>query len=254
MKLPLDQQVIWLSGASSGIGLALAKALRQAGAIVIASARNKEALSQLASEFAYGVVAMPCDVTSTEQCQQTAQKIEQIIGRLDTVILNAGTCEYVDFPNFDPELFKRVFNTNVFGAVNQLHAAMPLLQKSTAPYVVGVSSSASFLPFPRAEAYGSSKAAMDYLLASLRVDLTQHGFDVTTVSPGFVKTPLTDKNDFPMPMAISAPQAAQAIVKGMQKRHPQVHFPKRFTAVLKALGNLPTSWVNQLMQQTVRSS
>ncbi len=110
-----------------------------------------------------------------------------------------------------------------------------------------MSSSATYLPFPRAEAYGASKAAVNYLASSLRLDLTQHDIGVSVICPGFVSTPLTDKNDFSMPMKISAQQAAIDIFSGLKKGRDEIHFPKRFTYILKCLACLPSGLINNLL-------
>ena len=170
------------------------------------------------------------------------------------MIANAGTCEYVDVNQFDTALFRRVLETNVLGLVNTVGAALPLLKQSKRGYIVGVSSSVAMLAMPRAQAYGSSKAAITHFLESMKADLTPLGLDVSVVSPGFVKTPLTDVNDFPMPMRITADQAAKEIVKGLRKRTWHIHFPKRFTFILWMLGHLPAFLRHKITAAMSRSA
>lgn len=241
MKTPaLDQQIIWLTGASTGIGEALVHALQARCQHLYISARNVEQLQTLAASY-NNVTALAADITQIAQLQLVADHIDARFGRLDTVIANAGTCEYVDVDAFDHRLFERVMNTNFIGLINTVEVSLPLLRKSPRGYLTAVSSSVTYLAMPRAQAYGASKAAMAHFMACMKADLAHQGIDVSVISPGFVKTPLTDQNDFPMPMRISAEDAAQAILQGLQKRPWDIHFPKRFTLLLKFMGALPST-------------
>ena len=139
----------------------------------------------------------------------------------------------------DAALIERVVRTNLLANSYCLETALPLLRKGLRPHLVGVVSSVTFWPLPRAEAYGASKAGLRYLLESLRIDLAHENIDVTLVSPGFVDTPLTEKNDFPMPMRWSAPKAAQHICQRLDKRPLEIAFPTLFIAILKLLSSLP---------------
>ncbi|MBM95614.1 MAG: short-chain dehydrogenase [Oceanospirillaceae bacterium] len=236
----LEDQIIWLTGASSGIGAALAETLIPRCAGLILTARNREALEQLAKGHSNVLIAA-ADIGDRRQMHQAAEFIQARFGRVDTLIANAGTCEYLDVREFDVALIKRVFDTNFNGLIHTLEVALPLIRKSRRGYLVGMGSSATYLPLPRAEAYGGSKAAVSYLMESLRGDLASEQIDVSIISPGFVKTPLTDRNDFAMPMRISPQEAADFIVQGLQRRPWEIHFPRKFTLMLKLLGALPAS-------------
>lgn len=242
---------IWITGAGSGIGLALAEQLAQAGHPLVITARSASSLEALASRYDRIQVA-PADVTDPEALQAVARVIEEKLGGLDVAILNAGTCEYLDKGRVDSALIKRVMETNFMGLVYSLEAIQPLLVKSSHPYLVAVSSSAAYAPLPRAEAYGASKAAVSYFMESLRVDLAEQGVGVTVVYPGFVKTPLTDKNDFPMPMQITAEAAAHQIISGLKKGQPEIHVPRLFVALVRRLGRLPFFLRTRLTQRMVR--
>ncbi len=252
----LEDQVIWLTGASSGIGAALVDALRDRCFGLVITARNQAALEHLAHPSASIMVA-PADITQPEELARVAAAIKARFGRLDTLIANAGTCEYLDTRHFDHTLVKRVFETNVLGLANTLSAALPLIRQSQRGYLMAMSSSATYLPLPKAEAYGASKAAVSYFMASLRADLAaEHttAIDVSIICPGFVKTPLTDRNDFPMPMRISPTQAANEILRGMTRRPWEIHFPRRFTWPLKLLGYLPAGLGGRISRLAARSS
>jgi len=230
---------IWLTGASSGIGAALAEILLTQGHFLAVSARNATALEKLHRGHPQKVLLLPGDLTDPRQVQVMGERIGQVWGHLDQVILNAGTCEYVDAGVFEADMIERVMRANLFSAAYCVEAALPLLRKAQRPHLVAVCSSVTYLPLPRAEAYGASKAAMRYLFESLRIDLAHEGIDVTLVSPGFVDTPLTQKNDFPMPMRWPVGKAAAYIATRLEKRPLDIAFPWSFIAALRALALLP---------------
>lgn len=230
---------IWLTGASSGIGRALAEELSERGAKLALSARSESDLRDLADQLPGESIIAPLDVTDPEANQNVCDQIDESFGGLDGVILNAGTCEYVDVERFQSDLFDRVFGPNFFGVVRGLEAAMPLLKQSDDPYIVGMSSASAYLGLPRAEAYGASKVAVKYLCESLMIDLDPEEFTVSVVCPGFVKTPLTEQNDFPMPFLIESDRAARTIADRMERRTAEIHFPRLFTWGIKLISLLP---------------
>ncbi len=235
---------VWLTGATSGIGEAVLVMLAERGDHVIATGRNQQKLDELVARYPGQVTALPGDVTDPEDIT----RLQAELGKMTPIhwaILNAGTCEYMDVASYDAELVSRVINTNVVGAARSVGAVLPALRASRniqkRPLLAVVSSSAWWFPFTRAEAYGASKAAVTYFAESLRADLDSEGIDVSVVSPGFVKTPLTDQNDFEMPFLISAEQAAEIMIRNLDQHRRDIHFPKRFTLSLKLLGLLPRS-------------
>ena len=230
---------IWLTGASSGIGAALAELLLQQGHRLAVSARNAQVLQQLAVRYPQQVLLAPGDLTDREQVCAIGARITQHWGALDQVILNAGTCEYLEATHFEAALVERVVRANLLSAGYCVEAALPLLRQGQRPHLVAVCSSVTYLPLPRAGAYGASKAAMRYLFESLRIDLAASGIDVTLVSPGFVDTPLTRKNDFPMPMRWPVDRAARHIVERLERRPLEIAFPRLFIATLRLLACLP---------------
>ena len=157
--------------------------------------------------------------------------------RYDIAVLNAGTCEYVDIDEYDPEMFRRVFEANFFGVVNCVNGLLPTLRKGKK--LVIVDSMARLFPFTRSEAYGSSKAALHYFTKSLEVDLWDRGVKVQSVSPGFVETPLTEQNDFDMPMMIKVEKAAEELLHGIKKNRQSIFFPTRFGLIMRFLHILP---------------
>lgn len=230
---------IWLTGASSGIGAALAEELLRAGHQLAVSARSIAPLQALAQRYGEQVLVVSGDLSDAAQVRAIGEQIERAWGALDCVILNAGTCEYIDVQHFEAAMIERVMRANLLSASLCIETALPLLRRGQRPHLVGVGSSVTFLPLPRAEAYGASKAAMRYLLEALRIDLASEGIDVTLVSPGFVDTPLTRQNDFPMPMRWPVERAARHIAERLEKRPHEIAFPTVFIFTLKLLANLP---------------
>jgi len=229
----------WLTGASSGIGAALAQRLLEQGHQVALGSRCADRLAPLAERFPGQVLLAIGDLDDPEQVAGIAARIEQAWGALDMAILNAGTCEYLEPGDFDPALVERVIRTNFLGVSYSLAAALPLLRSGEQPHLVVMGSSVTWLALPRAGAYGASKAAVRYLVESLRIDLIREGIDVTLVNPGFVDTPLTRRNDFPMPQIWTARRAAEHIAKRLPQRPLEINFPSLFTWVLRLLGALP---------------
>ncbi|WP_338518122.1 SDR family NAD(P)-dependent oxidoreductase [Alteromonas gracilis] len=224
-------KTILITGATSGIGKALAEHAASSNYNVIACGRNKDALSSLAEHP--NIEACQFDVTELEETRQALRSLE-----FDIAVLNAGTCEYVDVDDFEPEMFRRVFEPNFFGVVNCVDALIPKLKRGDK--LVIVDSMARLLPFTRSQAYGASKAALHYFTKSLEVDLHDKGIHVQAVSPGFVETPLTDKNDFEMPMKITSSEAAESMLKGIESNKQTVFFPRVFGLILRFMNILPT--------------
>jgi short-subunit dehydrogenase len=248
---------IWITGASSGIGESVTRALARGGHRLVITGRRKGALEELASFAPERIIPAAADTTSKEDLQAIAGSLEDH-GDLNMVILNAGTCEYLEIANYSSDVIEKNIHTNVIGTARCLDIALPALRRSRAKgqpaTLVIVSSSAWWFPFGRAEGYGASKAALSYFAHALRADLAAEGIDVVVVSPGFVKTPLTDRNDFPMPFLVSAEDAAERIVSGLARGHNEIAFPKRFTWMLKVLGALPRPLIDRMSAAMARKS
>jgi len=226
---------ILITGATSGIGGALVDRFSLNGDNVIACGRNEVQLNALSDK-----VMQTCsfDMTDPSAIENEALKV----GELDVLVLNAGTCLYIDVDdekNFNGNTFQEVINTNLTSLGWLLAYFLPKVKEGG--QVVFISSSATIVPFPRSEAYGASKAGMDYLAKSLRLDLAKHNIGVSLVHPGFIKTPLTDKNDFSMPFLLTSEEAANRIFKGILAKKRYIHFPKRLTLLLKLFSFFPSS-------------
>ncbi len=243
---------VWITGASSGIGEAIAIELASMGAILALSGRDSDRLSALSRKIGdeYSLVA-PLDVTDKKLNIDTVNTIADKLGGIDIAILNAGNAEYVDVQKFDSNLFERQIKTNFLSMVYGVEAVLPWLRRSRHPHLVAMSSTAAYGGLPRSEAYGASKAAIKNMFEGLRISLRSEEIPVSIVCPGFVKTPLTDKNDFPMPLMIDAETAARITLKKIAKKVEEISFPKRFSLILKFLSSLPSPWYTKIIGKMV---
>jgi short-subunit dehydrogenase len=235
------QKVIWVTGASSGLGRSIALQLANRGALVIASARNQQALDELAAQ-SQNIRALACDITDASACAALGAQIVAISPHVDQAILNAGNCEYLDFPDPDWAAVRRVMEVNFFGTVNCVELVLPLLRAAGRPHLVVVASQATAAPFPRAEAYGASKDALQYFCDCLRLDLAGERVDVSVVNPGFVDTPLTRKNDFEMPFLMDVEEAAGRVINKLESRPRRYSFPLRLSFLLGLSKLAPGLW------------
>jgi NADP-dependent 3-hydroxy acid dehydrogenase YdfG len=244
---------IWITGASSGLGQALAQELATAGNFVIASARSQTALSELALRHPGKIKPFPLDVSNNLDLKKAAQQLREITDYVDMVICAAGICEYEDNLDFDPSLYERTFDVNFLGVVRVLNIALPLLKKAqTRPQFVAISSLSTCVGFPRAEAYGSSKAALNYFMQSLRADLSNIALDFSLVRPGFIATDLVKQNDFAMPFMMTPEVASKRIIDAVAKRKFFVDFPRRLSWPLRLWGTCFSLWCKWVAPKLTR--
>lgn len=230
-------RVAWLVGASTGIGRATAHALHARGAQVVVSARSGATLDAFVREHP-GSLALPLDATQPGALREAAARIVADHGRVDLAVYCAGTYKPMRATSFDLHEALRQDQVNYVGALHLLDAVLPLLLRQRSGHLSLVSSVSGYRGLPKALAYGPTKAALINLAESLWFDLTDQGIGVSVVCPGYVDTPLTEQNDYAMPGLISAEQAAAHILAGWERGDFEMHFPKRFTAWVKALSHM----------------
>jgi NAD(P)-dependent dehydrogenase (short-subunit alcohol dehydrogenase family) len=234
----------WLLGASTGIGRATASLLHRQGARVVVSARGGAALESFVAEHP-GAIALAVDATDAAALQAAAQTLLRDQGRIDLALYCAGHYQPMQATAFDLTEALRHQQINYVGALNLLNAVLPALLRQGAagtPAHLGlVASVAGYRGLPNALAYGPTKAALINLAEVLYLDLHARGVGVSLINPGFVDTPLTAQNRFHMPALITPEAAAEAIVQGWGQGEFEIHFPKRFTRLLKLLRQLPDS-------------
>jgi NAD(P)-dependent dehydrogenase (short-subunit alcohol dehydrogenase family) len=244
MRMSLNKQIcdwqgrrVWLVGASTGIGLACAQALRAAGALVVVSARKPQGVLDWAAHDA-GVQWRALDVCDGTQVHHTAQAL-LAEGPLDMVIYAAGYYQAQRAQAMDLADLLQHDRVNYQGALQVIHAVLPSMLARRSGHISLLSSVAGWRGLPNGLAYGPTKAALTHLAETLYIDLQDPGIGVSVINPGFVATPLTAQNQFTMPALISPEEAAREMLKGWAQGQFDIHFPKRFTLWLKLLRLLP---------------
>jgi short-subunit dehydrogenase len=235
-----ENKKIWLVGASEGIGEAVARKLAAQGATLILSARNQDKLHALSTQLSgSGHIVAALDVTDTASVEAAWNQLLTTAGRPDIVMYNAGAYDPMGAAEFDLERTRRMMDVNFTGALHVLQHVIPAFVAARSGHIALVGSVAGYSGLPKAIGYGASKAALIHLAENMRVDLASKGIKVQIINPGFVKTRLTDKNEFPMPFLMNADQAADRIVKGLASNCFEVHFPRRLSLVMKFMRLLP---------------
>ena len=241
---------IWVTGASSGIGAALARELADRGAVVAISARNEEKLHEVAGGR---MRVQPLDVTDRAATVAAGDAVREALGGLDVAVLNAGTWSRFRPEQWDSAAFADQVQTNLMGTVHALEAVVPTMIAEGRGRIVGTASVAGYRGIPGAEAYGATKAALLNLFESLRGSLGPRGIVVQSVAPGFVKTPMTDRNTFPMPFMVSPEQAARAIADGIARDKAEIVFPLPMMLLMKAARLVPVrAWTAATAAMTRR--
>lgn len=248
--------VAWVTGASTGIGRALALRLAAEGCSVAASARGADALEALereAESLPGRIVAVPLDVTDAAAIAEARDRIVAELGLPDLCVLNAGTYIPVDAKTLDAGDFQLQFDLNVMGTVKMLEAVIPGMVARKSGRIAVVSSISGYRGLRTASAYGATKAALINMCEALRMELGDAGIVVQLVNPGFIKTPLTDKNDFPMPFLMPVDKAVDRFYRGLLTDRFEITFPKRFTWMLKFMRLLPYAIYLPLMNRTTKA-
>ncbi len=230
---------IWIIGASSGIGAALARRLAAKGATLALSARNRPALDALALETGLRHSVWPLDVSNAGDVRDVANALSQSWPRIDSVIVMAGTYTPQAVADMNLEDARRIIDVNLMGSIHVIHAILPVFHTQGYGQIALCGSVAGYRGLPQGQPYSATKAAIINMAESLRAEEQPHGIDVRLICPGFVHTPMTAKNTFVMPMAISADEAAMHIACGLLGRDFEIHFPRKFTWLMKILRAMP---------------
>ena len=245
----MTSRCVWITGASSGIGLALAERMMRDGWIVAGSARSAGALVDLAAKHEGRFFAYPLDVTDADAAAVTVARIRAERGGLDMAVFAAGTHKPVEVEDFRIETFRDLIDINLMGVVNCLAAVTPGFIAARRGHVAVVSSVAGYGGLPTASAYGATKAALINMTEALKPDFDRNGVKLQLVCPGFVRTPLTDRNPFPMPFLMEPEDAAEAFYRGLQSGRFEITFPRIFAIILRCLNALPYSLYFRLVKR-----
>lgn len=253
---------VWILGASGAIGTALAVAMAKNGARLAISGRRPEALADTAKDCQVVLpeqpaLTLPLDITNTEEIEAALLKINAHMAGIDLVVINAGTYQATRANELTPEAINQVINTNLMSPMRATATLLPALLKNlpaeqkTPKGIAFIASVAGYRGLPRALTYGPGKAGLISFAESLWQDLNPLGLNVWLINPGFVKSRLTDRNEFHMPALIDPDTAAIEIMRGLARGEFEIHFPKRFTCFMKLLRLLPIAWYLRLSQRLV---
>jgi NADP-dependent 3-hydroxy acid dehydrogenase YdfG len=247
-----EKKVIWITGASSGIGKAVATKFAKNGWIVAASARRENLLNEL-KEINENIYPFPLDVTDIDKCKLVASSIINQFKNIDICLFGTGMHDPKSEKKFNLEKVREIMEVNYFGTMNSINSIYDYFSEKKNGQISIISSVAGYRGLPAAGAYCASKAALTSFAESLNFDMQMKNVRVSLVSPGFIKTPMTDQNDFPMPMIKSPEFAANEIYKGLTvKRGFEIHFPKAFTYFLKFLQILPSGIYFKLVSKGMK--
>jgi len=239
--LPPAWKVIWITGASTGIGRELALKLAACGAHVAVSARSADKLAELAGAYP-NIKAYPLDVTDLDATQTAAAAIERDLGPIDLAILNAGVWLPMGASDYDPKVVTAAMGVNYFGVTNALAPLLPAMLARKSGHIAIVSSVAGYRGVPVAITYAPTKAALISLAETLYPELADQNVKLTVINPGFVDTPMTKPNTFPMPFMIPVDAAVDTIIRGLIRGKFEIVFPWRMKVLAKIMRVVPY-WV-----------
>ena len=247
-----DKKIIWITGASSGIGRALALKFANKGWIVAASARREDLLNEL-KQINKNIYSFPLDVTEIDKCKLVAKNIIEQFDNIDICVFGTGIHDPKSEKKFNLDKIREIMEVNYFGTMNSINSIYDYFSEKKNGQISIISSVAGYRGLPAAGAYCASKSALTSFAESLKFDMQMKNVRVSLISPGFIKTPMTDKNDFKMPMIKSPEFAANEIYKGLViKKGFEIHFPKAFTYFLKFLQMLPSSLYFKLVARGMK--
>ena len=232
-------KVIWITGASSGIGKALAIKFAKEGWKVAISARRENLLNQIAKTY-NDIFPYPLDVTDSNKCELVFNSIKEKFKNVDISVFSTGIHDPKSEKSLDLNKVRQIMEVNFFGTINSVNAVYKYYKERKSGQISIVSSVAGYRGLPAGGAYCASKSALTSFTESLNFDMKRKNVRVSLISPGFIKTPMTDQNDFPMPMIKTPEFAAEEIYNGLIKKNAfEIHFPKSFTFIMKILQILP---------------
>jgi len=238
----MNDKVIWITGASTGIGKSLAIKFSKNGWKVAISARRAEILDDISKQNE-NIFPFPLDVTNKEECKKVFLEIKNKLQNIDICVFSTGTWDPKKEKEIDVDQIENVMKVNFFGTLNSIKSVEKYFKDLGKGHISIVSSIAGYRGLPNSTGYGPSKSALNNLAESLYFDFKKYGVRISLISPGFIKTPMTDKNDFKMPFLKTSEYAADKIYHGLVNTNVfEIHFPKQLTLILKFLKILP-NWL-----------
>lgn len=240
--MDLENKKILITGASTGIGKAIAERLSKEKCKMILTARRIELLDELKKQLNIedeNIITIRCDVSKKSEVEGAFKIVKEKFGNIDVVILNAGIGHNMKVDEYNSRYAEEIFGANVFGIIYWVEQLLPGFLKKKNGIIVGVSSLADNRGYSGSGFYCASKAAASFYLEGLRVELKPYNVKVITIKPGFVKTPMTDKNKFAMPFLMPAEKAADIIVNGIKKEKRIIQFPLQMVLLTRLIGLMP---------------
>ena len=252
MGMMKNNKTVWITGGGTGIGKSVAEQLADLGHNVIISGRRLQNLNKVRLYDSKRITVKVLDICSAKDCRKVVKSIDSKFGSIDLVILNAATYNpgKINFNNL--ESITSILNINLMGQINCLSTILPIMKRQKHGHIVFMSSPAGYRGLPNSGLYGVTKSALTFLSESLYLELERNNIKVQVVNPGFIKTPMTDKNDFKMPFIMSSKEAATRLIKGLDIDTFEISFPKRLIIPMKILQLLPYSLYFFLMRKLLR--
>ena len=243
---------IWITGASSGIGRSLAIKFANEGWKVAASARRENLLKELSNKYP-NIESFPLDVTDINKCNSVFKEIIEKFENIEICVFGTGIHDPESEKEFNLDKIKKIMEVNFFGVMNSINSVYSYYNEKKSGQISVISSVAGYRGLPAAGAYCASKSALTSFTESLYFEMKRKNVRVTLISPGFIKTPMTDQNDFPMPMIKSPEFAAEQIYLGLiKKKGFEIHFPKAFTFIMKILRILPNNIYFKIVEKGMK--
>tara|TARA_B100000686_G_scaffold351753_1_gene451395 strand:+ start:2953 stop:3714 length:762 start_codon:yes stop_codon:yes gene_type:complete len=247
-----NKKVAWITGGGTGIGKELAKVLVKNKWNVVISGRRIDKLNQVKNFGKNNITSFKLDISSSTQCQKIVKKIFTKFGKIDLAILNAAAYNPGNLEFSELKKIKNVIDVNLTGQINCLSYIVPYMKKEKSGQIVFISSPAGFRGLPNAGIYGVTKSALTFLAESTHIELLKSKIKIQVVHPGFIKTPMTDKNKFPMPFLMSSEEAAQKIFNKLKSPEFEISFPKKLIIPMKILQIIPYKLYFFLMKNFVK--
>ncbi len=252
MAFDWSQKIVFITGASSGIGRALSVELGRRGAGVGLLARRAETLRELADEVEKAggrALALPADVRDADAVRRAADELRARFNRVDVMVANAGIVPTTHVLDLRPDDLADVMSVNVVGAANSVTAVLPEMVKQGSGQLVAISSLAAYRGLPKSGAYCASKAALSAFFESLRIDLRGTGVDVTIIHPGFIKTPVTEGRAAKMPYLMELDDAVKKIIRAIESRKKSYAFPWQLASIVRAAMLFPIPLYDRIVSK-----
>lgn len=249
---PINKKVIWITGGGTGIGKELAIRFSNLDYKVVVSGRRSSKLKEVESYNSKNIIPIKLDVSKPKECYKVSNLIQKRFGTPDIIILNAATYNPGSLRKLDLIEIKKIVDINILGPINCFAPILELMKSEKKGHLIFVSSPAGFKGLPGAGIYGMTKSAITFLAETLRLEYSPYNIKVQVIHPGFVKTPMTDRNTFTMPFIISSEKAASIIIKKVFSQQFEIYFPKRLIIPMKILKMLPYSIYFFLMKNFLK--